>query len=197
MQLESDKFVDVVDVTKFTWRKSEFHISTSCVILNMKNDLILDENFWKKYRLTSDYETISIRVWQNEKQHVLSSIVDHRSRLRILSNQSSEAEVVSRRVFERLVRKSAKSYLYVVRKIDSSTEENAFRKAVSELASLQRTIDNLRLNRILRIDLLKIFRNDLSNKSSSKRSQNYRIDIDDARSMNKFFYELFKKQNDE
>ena len=62
VQLESDKSVDVVDVTKFTWRKSEFYISTSCVILNIKNDLILDENFWKKYRLTSDYETMSIRV---------------------------------------------------------------------------------------------------------------------------------------
>ena len=104
---------------------------------------------------------------------------------------------MNRRVFEKLVRKSAKSYLYVVRKIDNNTEENAFKEAVSKLASLQRTIDNFRLNRILRIDLLKIFRNDLSNKSSSKRSQNHRIDTDDARSMNKSLYKLFKKQNDE
>ena len=128
---------------------------------------------------------------------MLSSIVDYRSRLRILSNQLSEAKVMNRRVFERLVRKSVKSYLYVVDKIDSNTKENAFRKAVSKLTLLQRTIDNFKLNRILRIDLLKIFRNDLSNKSFFKRSQNHRININDARSMNKFLYEFFKKQNDE
>ena len=63
VQLENDKSIDIVDITKFTWRKNEFHISTSCMILNMKNDLILNENFWKKYRLTSDYKIISIRVW--------------------------------------------------------------------------------------------------------------------------------------
>ena len=128
---------------------------------------------------------------------MLSSIIDHRSRLRILSNQSFKIEVMSRRIFERLVRKSTKSYLYVIRKIDNNIEENVFKEAVSELASLQRTIDNLKLNKILKIDLLKIFYNNLSNKLSSKRSQNHRIDIDNVRLMNKSLYKFFKKQNDE
>ena len=124
---------------------------------------------------------------------MLSNIIDYRSRLRILNNQLLKVEVVSKRVFERLVRKSAKSYLYVVREIDNNIEKNTLKKIVLKLASLQRIIDNLKLNRILRIDLLKIFRNDLSNKLFSKRSQNNRINIDNAKSMNKSLYELFKK----
>ena len=51
-----------------------------------------------------------------------------------------------------------------------------------------------KLNKTLKIDMLKIFRNDLSNKLFSKKSQNYIIDINDVKSINKFFYNFFKKQ---
>ena len=112
---------------------------------------------------------------------------NQRSRLQILDNQSSEAEKVERRVFEKLLRKDAETFLYVIR-------DEEF---ILELTFIQQIIDNSKLNKALSFDLLNVFRNDLSNASSSKRSQNHNIDIDDARSINKFSYELFKKQLNE
>ena len=155
-------------------------------MLNMKNDFILDENFWQNYRLCSDYEILEIRINDNEKEHLLSDMNARRSRLQILSNESLEAKVISRRVFERLIRKETKIYLYVVR--DSKTEIFEFVKTSEELASIQQTIEHSELNRTLSLDLLKIFRSDLSNESFSKRSKNHSIYTDDARFVNKSSY---------
>ena len=62
---------------------------------------------------------------------------------------------------------------------------------------IQYIIDYSKLNKTLKIDILKVFRNDLSNKSFSKKSQNYIIDIDNVKSINKSFYIFFKKQQNE
>ena len=65
------------------------------------------------------------------------------------------------------------------------------------MISIQHIIDYSKLNKTLKIDMLKIFRNDLSNKLFSIKSQNHIIDIDDVKSINKFFYNFFKKQQNE
>ena len=46
MWLKRDKIVDVVDIIQLQWNRDEFHIIIKYIILNMKNDLILNENFW-------------------------------------------------------------------------------------------------------------------------------------------------------
>ena len=193
VQLKNDKTVDVVDFTKFNWSKNEFHTIIDCLILNMNNDLILNENFWQKYRLVSDYNTFDMRVTDENQKFLLASMKNHSFRLQILENQSFEVQVVKRRAFERLIRKNAQVYLYVVRIVDQEIV-----KSFEKFAFIQHTIDNAKLNRILNFDVLKnVFRNDFSNKSLSKRSQNHRIDIEDVKSVNKFSYELFKKQLNE
>ena len=45
MRLKKNKTVNVVDIIQLQWNRDEFHIITECIILNMKNDLILNENF--------------------------------------------------------------------------------------------------------------------------------------------------------
>ena len=134
-----------------------------------------------------------MRVTDENQKFLLASIKNHSFRLQIFENQSFEVQVVKRRAFERLIRKNAQVYLYVVcivnRKVVKSSEKLAF---------IQHIIDNAKLNRILSLDVLKnVLKNDFSNKLSSKRSQNYRIDIEDVKSINKFLYELFKKQLNE
>ena len=193
VQLKSDKIVDVVDFTKFSWGKDEFHTIIDCLIFNMDNDLILDENFWQKYRLVFDYNTLDMRVTDGNQKFLLASMKDHNSRLQIFENQSFEVQVVTRRAFERLIRKSAQVYLYVVRIIDQEIV-----KSFEKLVSIQHTIGNAKLDRVLNFDVLRrVFRNDLSNQSFSERSQDHRIDIEDVKSVNKFPYGLFKKQLNE
>ena len=84
-------------------------------------------------------------------------------------------------------------YLYVIRK----KIKKKIVKSSKKLISIQYIIDHSKLNKALRIDILKIFRNDLSNKSFSKKSQNHIIDIDNVKSINKSFYNFFKKQQNE
>ena len=193
VQLESGKIVDVVGFTKFSWGKDGFHTITDCLVLNMDNDLILGENFWQKYRLVFDYNTLGMRVTDGGQEFLLASMEDHSSRLQILENQSSGAQVVTRRAFERLIRKSAQVYLYVVRTTDQEVV-----KSFEKLAFIQHTTDNAKLDRVLSLDVLRrVFRNDLSDQSLSERTQNHRIDTGDARSVNKFSYGLSKKQLNE
>ena len=90
-------------------------------------------------------------------------------------------------IFEKLLRKDAETFLYVIRDEES----------ILELTFIQQTIDNSKLNKALSFDLLNVFRNDLSNASPSLWSQNHSIDNDDAKSINKSSYELFKKQLNE
>ena len=134
-----------------------------------------------------------MRVTNENQKFLFASMKNHSSRLQILENQSFEIQIVTRRVFERLIRKSAQIYLYVVR-----TTDQEIVKSFEKFAFIQHTIDNAKLNRVLNLDVLKkIFRNDFSNQSFSKKSQNHRIDIENVKSINKFSYELSKKQLNE
>ena len=81
--------------------------------------------------------------------------------------------------------------MYVVRQIEENTKAT---RASEKITSFHRIIDYSVLNRKLRNDLLKIFKNDLFEQFSSKRSQNHNIDIENARSINKSFYELLHEQ---
>ena len=91
-------------------------------MLNIKNDLILNENFWQKYCLISDYNTLNIRITNDNRKYFFFNINFNRSHLRILENQSSLIMKFKRRVFKRCVQKSAQFYLYVVHKVEKDTE---------------------------------------------------------------------------
>ena len=111
-----------------------------------------------------------------------------------MKNQLFVVEKINRRIFERIVKKNTKIYLYVVRKTNSNKNvvEN-----FTKLTLFQRIIEHSKLNKILKFESLKIFKNDLFDDSSSKKSQNYNIDINNVKSINKSLYFLFKKQFDE
>ena len=191
MRLKKDKIVDIVDIIQLQWNRDEFHTITECIILNMKNDLILNENFWQEYCLIFDYDTLDIRVTNDDEKYFLFNIKINHSHLQILDNQSSLIIKFERRVFERCVRKGAQFYLYVVRQIEENTKAT---RASEKITSFHWIIDHPTLNRKLRSDLLKIFKSDLFEQSFSKRSQNHSIDIKNARSINKSFYELSYEQ---
>ena len=134
-----------------------------------------------------------MRITDENQKFLLANMKNHNSRLQILENQSFKVQVVKKRVFERLIRKNAQVYLYVVRTVDQKIV-----KSFEKLVLIQHIIYNAKLNRILNFDVLKnVFKNDFSNKLFSKKSQNHRIDIENAKSINKFSYELFKKQLNE
>ena len=191
MRLKSDKIVDVVNSIQIFWIKDEFRITIDCMMLNMKNDLILNENFWQNYRLCLDYDIMSVKVMNNEIEHSLYDMHAKFSRFQILNNESSRVDCVSRRVFERLIRKNVECFLYFIRNVEK------FAKMSKKLALIQRIIEHSKLNKTLSLDLLKIFKNDLSNQSLSIKSQNHNIDTSDARLVNKSSYSLFKEQQDE
>ena len=81
--------------------------------------------------------------------------------------------------------------MYVVRQIEENTKTT---RALKEITSFHQIIDHSILNRKLKSDLLKIFKNDLFEQFFSKRSQNHSIDIKNAKSINKLFYELSYEQ---
>ena len=116
IRLKNDKTIDVVDFVSYEWNKNKFHTIFDYLVFNIKNDLILNENFWQKYRLIFDYDTLKMRVTNKNNIHLLSSILNNRSHLQIFENQSSKAQILDKRVFERFIRKNATFYLYVVRK---------------------------------------------------------------------------------
>ena len=128
-----------------------------------------------------------------EKIEYCFNKIENRLRFQIFENQSFVIDEVNKRVFERFIRKKTKIFLYIVRKTSNENVVEIF----IELISFQRFNEHSKLNKTLSFDNLKIFKFDLLDESSSKRSQNHNIDIDDARSINKFSYFLFKKQNDE
>ena len=191
MRLKEDKIVDIVDIIQLQWNRDEFHIIIKCIILNMKNDLILNENFWQKYRLIFDYDTLNIRVTNDDEKYFFSDIKINHSHLQIFDNQSSLIIKFERRVFEKCVRKSAQFYLYVVRQIEENIKTTRTSK---KIISFHRIIDHSTLNRKLKNDLLKIFKSDLFEQFFSKRLQNHNIDIKNTKSINKSFYELLHEQ---
>ena len=131
----------------------------------MKNDLILNENFWQKYRLTSDYDIMRIKIKAEEIEYCFNEI-ENRSRFQIFENQSSVVDEVNKRVFERFIRKKTKVFLYIVRKTSNENVVEIF----IELISFQRFSEHSKLNKALSLDNLKIFKSDLLDESSSKRS---------------------------
>ena len=103
---------------------------------------------------------------------------------------------MNKRIFERLIQKKANFFLYVIRKTVTTKKKNIVENIIN-LISFQRFNKHSKLNKTLNFDNLKIFKNNFSNKSSLKRSQNYNIDINNVKSINKFSYFFLKKQNDE
>ena len=81
--------------------------------------------------------------------------------------------------------------MYVVQQIEKDTKTT---RALKKIISFYQIIDYSILNRKLKNNLLKIFKNDLFEQFFSKRSQNHNIDIKNARSINKSFYEFLYEQ---
>ena len=134
---------------------------------------------------------LSIRVTNDDEKYSFFDIKINHSHLQIFDNQSSLIMKFKRRVFKRCVRKNAQSYLYVIQQIEEDTK--AIRTS-EKITSLYRIIDYSTLNKKLKSDLLKIFKNDLFKQFFPKRSQNHNIDIENAKSINKSFYELSHEQ---
>ena len=78
MRLKNNKIVDVVDFVSYKWNKNKFYTIFDCLIFNIKNDLILNENFWQKYRLIFDYDTLKIRVTNKNNIYLFSNISNDR-----------------------------------------------------------------------------------------------------------------------
>lgn len=196
VRLEGGKTVDVVGSTKLKWSKGGFHTNTDCIVLDMENDLILGENFWQEYRLSPDYDTMGVKVKDGKTEYCLNGI-ENRPRLQILENQPPAANEVGRRAFERLIRKGADAFLYIVRKASTTAEEEDTAEDATDLAPFQRTSGHPELDRALGPDNLEVFRNDLPGEPPPERPQDHSIDTGDARPVNKSPYPLSKEQNDE
>ena len=126
----------------------------------MKNDFILNENFWQNYFLYSDYDTLECKIKNNEIKHLLHDMNFNRSRFQIFNNEFLEIEMILRRAFERFIRKSAKCFFYVIRDIQINTKTiQIFKKFVS----IQNIIEHSNLNKKLNFDILFTFKNDFSN----------------------------------
>ena len=85
--------------------------------------------------------------------------------MQILDNQSLLIIKLKRCAFKKCVRKNAQFYLYIIQQIEKNIKVT---RALKEITSFYRIIDHLILNRKLRSDLLKIFKNDLFEQFSSK-----------------------------
>ena len=102
---------------------------------------------------------------------------------------------MNKRIFEQLIQKNTNVFLYIVRKasiVDTDINKNIVNDIVN-LTSFQRFNEYFKLNKALNLDNLKIFRNNLFDESSSKQSQNYNININNVKSINKFSYFFFSK----
>ena len=160
MRLKSDKIISIVDFIQIIWNKKKFHITIDCKMLNMKNDFILNENFWQNYRLCFDYDTLECKIKNNEVKHLLHDMNSDRSRFQIFSNEFFEIEMISRRAFEKFIRKNAKCFFYVIRDIQVNTKTI---KIFEKFVSIQNIIEHSDLNRKLNFDVLFTFKNDFSN----------------------------------
>ena len=122
MRLKNDKIVDVVNFCEITWNKDEFYILIHCTMLNIKDDLILNENFWQNYRLNLDYNTLKVKIYDKKMKHLFANMNFNRSRFQILENESSKFDCVSRRTFQKFIQKNAKCYFYVICQVKSQTK---------------------------------------------------------------------------
>ena len=93
----------------------------------------------------------------NEIKHSLFDMHANFSRFQIFNNKSSRVDYVSRRVFEKLIRKNVECFFNFIRNVEKYVIMS------KRLFFIQRTIEYSKLNKILSLDLLKFFKNDLSN----------------------------------
>ena len=100
----------------------KIHIIIDCKMLNMKNDFILNENFWQNYRLCFDYDTLECEIKNNEIKHLLHDMNFDRSRFQMFNNEFFEIEVISRRAFEKFIWKNAKYFIYFICDIQINTK---------------------------------------------------------------------------
>ena len=114
MRLKNDKIIDVVDSIQIFWIKNKFRITIDYIMLNMKNDLILNENFWQNYRLCFDYDIMNVKIMNNEIEYSLYDMYSNFSRFQIFNIELSRVNYVSRRVFEKLIRKNVKCFFLLV-----------------------------------------------------------------------------------
>ena len=101
-----------------------------------------------------------------EKIEYCFNEIENRSRFQIFENQSFVIDEINKRIFERFIRKKTKVFLYIVRKTSNENVVEIF----IELISFQRFSEHSKLNKALNFDNLKIFKSDLLDESSSKRS---------------------------
>ena len=188
VRLKSDKTVDVVNSIQISWIKNEFRITIDYMMLNMKNDFILNENLWQNYRLCFNYDVFEIKVMNNEIKYSLFDMYVNFSRFQILNNESLRVDCISRRVFEKFIRKSVECFFYFIRNVEK------FIKMSKEFAFMQWIIKHLKLNKTLSFNLLKVFKNNLSNQSFSIKLQNHNINTSDVKLVNKTSYYFFKKK---
>ena len=111
--------------------------------------------------------------------------------MQILDNQSLLIIKLEQHIFEKCIRKNAQFYLYIIRQVEKNTKMT---QTLEKITLFYQIIDHSTLNRKLKSDSLKIFKNDLFEQFSSKRSQNHNINTEIARSINKLFYELLHEQ---
>ena len=79
-----------------------------------------------------DFNTLNIRVINDDEKYFLFDIKINHSHLQILDNQSLLIIKFERRVFKKYVRKNAQSYLYVIRRIKKNTK---ITQALKEITS--------------------------------------------------------------
>ena len=104
-----------------------------------------------------NYNTFEIKVMNNEIEHSLFDMHINFSRFQILNNKLSRVDYISRRVFERFVRKNLECFLYFIFNVEK------FVKMSKKLTFIQRIIEHSKLNKTLNFDLLNCFKNDLLN----------------------------------
>ena len=183
IHLKEGKTLLTLGFVQAMWQKNDFSDCTKFIVLNMRNNMILEQDFWIKYQLVPNYVSLRVRVHINETEYHLHRL-DICSYLQLLENISQEANLVDKKKFQQLLHKKAESYLYIVQ------------NQSLELEPLKQTTEDAELNSILS-PLLSVFFNDLLNGSSLKQSQDHTIETEDAHLMNRSLYSLLKKQLNE
>ena len=183
VHLEGGKTIPTLGFVQAMWQKNGFSDCTKFIVLDMRNDVILGQDFWIKYQLVPDYVSLRVRVHINKTEYHLHRL-DICPHLQLLENIPQEANLVDKGKFQRLLRKGAEPYLYIVR------------NQPPELEPLKQTTGDAELDSILG-PLLSVFSNDLPNGPPPERPQDHTIETGDAHPMNRSPYSLSKEQLDE
>ena len=183
IHLEGGKTILTLSFVQATWQKNGFSDCTKFIVLDMRNDMILGQDFWIKYQLVPDYVSLRVRVHINKTEYHLHRL-DICPHLQLLENIPQEANLVDKGKFQQLLCKGAEPYLYIVQ------------NQSPELEPLKQTTGNAELNSILG-PLLSVFFNNLLNEPSLKQPQDHTIETEDAHLINRSLYSLSKEQLNE